>query len=167
MDWISNISAFDVLVLLVFVAFLARGIWIGFISLYLIKLIGLGLKKVMDVTLTPWFDKTVGGLFGLIKGFFFVNLVFLIAGSFVSGTNNYIKKSASYPALSASSKVILAFIQDQDMRSYFIPKEPAISLPLLNESSENDKDPAPIVSPEEEEVIEESQPTEEEKKIYL
>ena len=31
MDWLSGISAFDVLVLLVFISFLARGIWIGFI----------------------------------------------------------------------------------------------------------------------------------------
>lgn len=176
MDWLTRITAFDVFILLVFLSFLVRGIWIGFIrqisslvamigafalagffdkefyriilpyiesshtaflitylllfiaSFLLIKLLGFGLKKVMDVTLTTWFDRTVGGLFGLIKGLFFVSLLFVIISSFMSGSNNYIKKSISYPALSYSSKVVLAFIQDHDLRSYFMPKEPAIKL---------------------------------------
>jgi len=116
MEWLAKITAFDVLVLLIFLAFLVRGIWIGFIRqissllamlggfllagyfdnefyrlilpfidksqtaffltyillfvafFYLIKLMGLGLKQVMDITLTTWFDRGVGGLFGLIKG---------------------------------------------------------------------------------------------------
>ena len=176
MDWLSGITAFDVLALLIFLAFLARGIWIGFIRqissliamiggfilagyfdnefyrlilpyiknshtaflityivlfvafFFLIKLVGLGLKKVMDVTLTTWFDRTVGGLFGVIKGAFFVSLLFVFIGSFLSGSNNYLKKSASYPLLSSSSNIILTFIQDHDIRSYFTPKEPAIKL---------------------------------------
>jgi len=100
MDWLSDITAFDVLALLIFVAFLVRGVWVGFIRqissliamiggfalagyfdsefyrlilpyidnshtaflityivlfiafFFLIKLAGLGLKKVMDVSLT-------------------------------------------------------------------------------------------------------------------
>jgi uncharacterized membrane protein required for colicin V production len=31
MEWLAETSAFDVLVLAIFLAFLARGIWIGFI----------------------------------------------------------------------------------------------------------------------------------------
>ena len=45
----------------------------------------------MDVTLTTWFDRTVGGLFGVIKGAFFVSLLFVFIGSFLSGSNNYLK----------------------------------------------------------------------------
>ncbi|MBW2466693.1 MAG: CvpA family protein [Deltaproteobacteria bacterium] len=182
MEWLSRITAFDILILLIFMAFLSRGIWIGFICqissligmiggfilagyfdnefyrlilpyienarlaflltyillfvgfFYLIKLIGLGLKKVMDVTLTPWFDRTMGGIFGIIKGVFFISLLFILISSFLSGSNNYLKKSVSYNFLSSSSKVILAFIQDYDLRSYFIPKEPAIKLPSFKKS---------------------------------
>ena len=182
MEWLSGISAFDVFAFLIFIAFMVRGIWIGFIRqisslvamiggfalagyfdsefyrlvlpyidnshiaflityillfiafFFLIKLVGLGLRKVMDVTLTTWFDRTVGGLFGVIKGFFFVSLLFIVIGSFMSGSNNYLKKSISYPLLSYSSDVILAFIQDYDIRSYFIPREPAIRLPFKKSS---------------------------------
>ena len=185
MDWLPGITAFDVLALLIFLAFLVRGIWIGFIRqissliamiggfvlagyfdsefyrfilpyidnshtaflityivlflafFFLIKLVGLGLKKVVDISLTTWFDRTIGGLFGVAKGAFFVSLLFVVIGSFLSGSNNYLKKSISYPLLSSSSKTILTFIKDHDIRSYFIPKEPAIKLPSFKKPSDS------------------------------
>ena len=215
MDWLSGITAFDVLVLILFLAFLARGIWIGFIRqisslvamiggfslagyfdnefyrlvlpyinnthtaflityivlfiafFFLIKLAGLGLKKVMDVSLTVWFDRTVGGLFGVIKGIFFISLLFVVVGSFLSGSNNYLKKSITYPFLSNSSKVILTFIQDHDIRTYFIPKEPAIKLMPFNNSSDSRKGKESVIVPEPEKVIEDSQPPETDRKIFL
>jgi membrane protein required for colicin V production len=215
MDWLPGITGFDVLALLVFLAFLVRGVWIGFIRqistliamiggfalagyfdnefyrfilpyienshtaflityillfvafFYLIKLVGFGLKKVMDVSLTAWFDRTVGGLFGVVKGIFFVSLLFVLIGSFLSGSNNYLKKSASYPLLSYSSRAILTFIKDHDLRSYFIPKEPAIKLLSFKKSSENMGEQKNIVAPEPEKEIEDSQSPEAERKIFL
>ena len=214
MDWFSGITAFDVLVLFIFLAFLARGIWVGFIRqisslvamiggfalagyfdnefyrlvlpyinnthtaflityfvlfisfFFLIKLAGLGLKKVMDVSLTVWFDRTVGGLFGVIKGIFFISLLFIVVGSFLSDSNNYLKKSISYPFLSNSSKVILAFIQDHDIRTYFIPKEPAIKLIPFNSSGSSEGKES-VQEPEQEKVIENSQSSETDRKILL
>ena len=196
MDWLSAITAFDVLVFLIFLAYLVRGIWIGFIRqissliamlggfllagyfdsdfyhfilpyldksqttfliayiilfilfFYLIKLVGFGLKKVMDVTLTPWFDKTVGGIFGVIKGVFFTSLLFMVISSYLSGSNNYLKKSLTYPLLSRSSKVILAFIRDNNLRSYFIPKEPAIKLNPFSGADNRQEQEAPVVTPD-------------------
>jgi membrane protein required for colicin V production len=215
MDWLYGITAFDVLVLLIFLAFLVRGIWIGFIHqissliamiggfalagyfdsefyrlilpyidnshiaflityillfiafFFLIKLVGLGLKKVMDVSLTPWFDKTVGGLLGVVKGIFFISLLFVIIGSFLSGSNNYLKKSISYPLLSNSSRVILTFIQDYDLRSYFIPKEPAIRLLPFKKSSDSGEGLEKVLVPEAERDIEDSQSSESDRGIYL
>jgi membrane protein required for colicin V production len=215
MEWLSGITAFDVFAFLIFIAFLVRGIWIGFIRqisslvamiggfalagyfdsefyrlvlpyidnshtaflltyillfiafFFLIKLVGLGLKKVMDVTLTTWFDRTVGGLFGAIKGFFFVGLLFIVIGSFMSGSNNYLKKSVSYPLLSYSSDVILAFIQDYDIRSYFIPREPAISLPFKKSSLDSERGQENVTAPEPEKDIKDSQFSEPDRKIFL
>ena len=215
MDWLSGITAFDILVLLIFLAFLARGLWIGFISqissllamiggfilagyfdnefyrlilpyiknshtaflityillfaafFFLIKLLGLGLKKVMDVSLTTWFDRTIGGLFGVIKGVFFISLLFVVVGSFLSGSNNYLKKSISYPLLSNSSKVILTFIQDHDLRSYFIPKEPAIKLLPFKKSSDSGGWRENAIVPEPEKDIEDSQSQEADRRVFL
>ena len=191
MELLAEATAFDVLVFFLFLAFLVRGIWIGFIRqissllamlggfflagyfdndfytvllpyfksshtvfllsyvilflafFFLIKLAGLGLKKVMDITLTPWFDRTVGGLFGVIKGLFFSSLIFLVMTSYLSGSNRYLKESLSYPYLSQSSKAILAFIRDHDLRSYFLPKEPAIPLPDLEKAPVERKEAEP------------------------
>jgi membrane protein required for colicin V production len=196
MEWLAEATAFDVLVLVIFLAFLVRGIWVGFIRqissliamlggfllagyfdnefysfllpyfnnshtaflityillfvafFFLIKLVGLGLKKVMDIALTTWFDRSVGGLFGVIKGIFFTSLIFVVLSSYLSGSNKYLKKSITYPFLAQSSKVILTFIRDHDLRSYFIPKEPAISLPSFNKSFDDKEKPDTGKAPE-------------------
>ena len=215
MDWLAEATAFDILVLVIFLAFLARGIWIGFIRqisslvamiggfllagyfdnefyrillpyfknshtvflityillfvafFFLIKLVGLGLKKVMDITLTSWFDRTVGGLFGVIKGIFFTSLIFIVVSSYLSGSNKYIKKSITYPFLAQSSKVILTFIRDYDLRSYFIPKEPAIRLPSFNKSSVDREKPVKKKAPEPENESEENNDGTKEHKVLL
>ena len=215
MDWLSDITAFDMFALLIFVAFLVRGVWVGFIRqisslvamiggfalagyfdsefyrlilpyidnshtaflityivlfiafFFLIKLAGLGLKKVMDVSLTTWFDRTVGGLFGIAKGIFFVSLLFVVITSFMSGSNNYLKKSISYPFLSSSSKAILTFIQDHDIRSYFVPKEPAIKLPSVGKLFEEKKEKEKSLTPAPEKEKKDKLAPEEKSKIYL
>ena len=125
---------------------------------FLIKLVGLGLKKVMDITLMGWFDRTMGGLFGFIKGVFFTSLLFIMVASYLSGSNKYLKKSLSYPVLSKSSQGLLALIQDKKLRSYFIPREPAIqrlkrSLPSLDDfkkpEAPAEKPDPPVKEPEE------------------
>lgn len=189
MEWLAKATAFDVLVLAIFLVFLIRGIWIGFIRqisslvamlggfilagyfdndfyhfilpyfnnshtaflltyillfiafFFLIKLVGLGLSKVMDITLSPWFDRGIGGLFGIIKGIFITSLIFVVTTSYLSGSNKYLKNSLVYPFLAQSSKVILTFIRDHDLRSYFIPREPAITIPYLDKISEEVQQP--------------------------
>lgn len=211
----ANATAFDVLVLVIFLAFLVRGIWIGFIRqisslmsmlggfllagyfdsefyrfilpyfdnsqtaflltyillfaafFFLIKLVGLGLKKVMDITLSPWFDKTVGGLFGVIKGIFLTSLIFVVMTSYLSGSNKYLNKSISYPFLAQSSKAILALIRDYDLRSYFIPKEPAIQLPSFDINSDDEGTPAAIMAPAPGDKKEELENEAKGRRIYL
>jgi membrane protein required for colicin V production len=193
MEWLAKATAFDVLVLVIFLLFLIRGIWIGFIRqissliamvggfllagyfdkefyrlilpyfhnshtaflltyillfvafFFLIKLVGLGLSKVMDVTLSIWFDKAIGGLFGIIKGIFIASLIFFVTTSYLSGSNKYLKKSIAYPLLAQSSKVILAFIRDHDIRSYFIPTDPGIKLPYLDKLTDEEEQPEKIL----------------------
>ena len=219
MEWLSQATAFDIVVSLLFLAFLVRGIWIGFIRqissliamlgafilagyfdedfyrlimpylddshttfliayfllfllfFYLIKILGLGLKKVMDITLMGWFDRTMGGVFGFIKGVFFVSLLFLMVSSYMSGSNKYLKKSLSYPVVSKSSQALLAAIQDKQLRSYFIPKEPAIqrfkdAMPSLDDFKKPEV-PAEKPAPSAKESEEDEEKQKEEKKGLL
>ena len=215
MERLAAVNAFDILVLVIFLLFLVRGIWIGFIRqissllamlggfllagyfdndfyrfllpyfsdshtaflityfllfvvfFFLIKLLGLGLSKVMDVTLAIWFDRTVGGLFGVIKGIFVASLIFIVTTSYLSGSNKYLKKAVTYPFLARSSKVILAFIRDYDLRSYFIPKEPAIMLPFFDKSADDAEEAEKTKTLTSEDESGESGDESQEKKILL
>ena len=98
-----------------------------FVAIYLgVILLGMGLKKVVDIALLGWFDRAVGGLIGAAKAIFITSLIFMILASVLSGSNNFLRKSLCYPYLSASSEYILKLVQDADLRSSFTPKEPAI-----------------------------------------
>ncbi|OGQ94624.1 MAG: hypothetical protein A2521_06280 [Deltaproteobacteria bacterium RIFOXYD12_FULL_57_12] len=98
-----------------------------FVVIYFsVMLIGLGLRKVMNITFLGWFDRTLGGLFGLAKGVFLACLLFLTLNSFLSGSSNFLRNAVCYPVLSATSQFFLALIRDQELRAKFMPKEPAI-----------------------------------------
>jgi membrane protein required for colicin V production len=98
-----------------------------FVAIYLgVILLGLGLKKVIDIALLGWFDQVLGGLIGAAKAIFIASLIFMILTNILSGSNNFLKRSACYPYLAISSEYILKLIRDADLRSSFAPKEPAI-----------------------------------------
>lgn len=125
-----------------------------FIAIYfVVTLVGMGLKKVMDISFMEWFDRTIGGLFGAVKGLFIVSLIFMILAAFLSGGNNFLRRSVSFPLLSATSELILTFVRDNDLRDKFIPREPAIIPEVLKEQLapflEQNKSAAPVEPPTE------------------
>lgn len=92
-----------------------------------IMLLGLGLKKVMQVTFLGWFDRSMGALFGLAKAVFLCTLIFMgIAGIF-STTNPILRQSFFSPYLMISSQYMTSFIQDKDLKEELVPKKPAIT----------------------------------------
>lgn len=102
-----------------------------FVIIYLVfTLLGMGLKKVIDIALLSWFDRAMGGLLGAVKALFVAVLVFTALSSILSGSNNFLRKSFSYPYLLTSSEYILRLIRDVDLRSSFLPKKPAVQKDL-------------------------------------
>ncbi len=94
-----------------------------FIAVYLtVLLIGTGLKKVMDITLLGWFDRIIGGLFGIIKAVFIASLLFMLLANITPKTRGFLRKSFCYPFLVASSGYILTLVKDKNLRSRLIPK---------------------------------------------
>ena len=168
-------TAFDAIILIIVLLFLARGIWVGligqlaflaalplgfiaastfygklghlllpvvpnpqacflltyvllFIVTYLIIiLIGKGLKKVVNITLLGWFDRVMGGIFGLGKAVFISTLLFMTLSGLVAGPRSFFSNSLTTPYLATCSEYMLSMIHDNDLRSRFLPKTPAIS----------------------------------------
>ncbi len=102
-----------------------------FVVTYLLTiLVGMGLKKVMSITLLGWFDRLMGGLFGLAKAAFLSTLLFMALSGFISGQRPFYSHSLSTPYLTASSNYLLTWIRDNDLRHRLVPKQPAISVLL-------------------------------------
>ncbi len=98
-----------------------------FLAVYVvIMLMGKGLRKVMTVTMLGWFDRLLGGLFGLLKGVFLATLLFILVAGLFSESRPMLRKTFSYRFLVASSEAIVIFIHDANLRERFIPREPAI-----------------------------------------
>ncbi len=104
-----------------------------FILVYvLVMTAGVLLKKVMQITFLGWFDHLLGGVFGLGKAVFISTLLFMILAGFMSNSEAFRGKSFFFPFFSNSSRYILNFVKDTELRSGFLPKRPAIT-PLFTE----------------------------------
>lgn len=111
------------------IAFLFSYVILFALIYLLVILLGKGLQKVMNITMLVWFDRLMGGLFGLAKALFINSLIFMVLAGFLSGSNSLLRKSYSYPFMSKCSEIVLTLIKDGDLRSMFLLKEPAIFLP--------------------------------------
>lgn len=108
-----------------------------FIATYLvIIIIGKTIRKIISITLLGWFDRTMGGIFGLVKALFLSSLIYMILSGFASSPEPMFGNSVSASYLAGCSKYMLSLIKDNDLRHRFVPKKPAISTILI--------DPAPM-----------------------
>lgn len=90
-------------------------------------LIGFGFRKVAQLILLGWFDKSLGGLFGAAKGLFISCIIFMGLAIFISGTSPLFRNSLFYPYLEQSSIFILSAVKDKEVKKQLLPRQPAIS----------------------------------------
>lgn len=100
--------------------------------------LGIVLKKVMSLSLLGWFDRTLGGLFGLVKAGLVVSVCFMVLSGILADSNPMLTGSFTAPYLRKSSDFLLSFVADHDLRRHLIPKTPALA-PL--------KEPVPAGQP--------------------
>jgi len=106
---------------LLFLAVFCAVIVVGFVA-----------RKVVTLSLLDWFDRFLGGIFGLGKAVVVLSVLFMVASGFVAASNPMLGKSFFVPYLLKSSYFFRSFINDQDLQGRLQPREPAISLPVLS-----------------------------------
>ncbi len=89
--------------------------------------IGLAFKKVAQLILLDWFDKSLGGILGAAKGFFLACIAFMILATFISGSSSIFTRSVLYPYLQKSSFLLLSVVKNDHIRDRMLPRQPAIS----------------------------------------
>ncbi|MBA3004506.1 MAG: CvpA family protein [Desulfurivibrio sp.] len=90
--------------------------------------LGYVLKKVMSLSLLGWFDRFMGGIFGLVKAGVVVTVLFLAMSGLLADTNPLMTDSLASPYLFKSSGMLLSSVPDQNLQRYLLPREPAIVL---------------------------------------
>ncbi|MDR9501670.1 MAG: CvpA family protein [Desulfurivibrionaceae bacterium] len=89
--------------------------------------IGLAVRKVAQLILLDWFDKSLGGILGAAKGFFLACIAFMILATFISGSSSIFTRSLLYPYLQKSSFLLLSAVKNDHIRDRMLPRQPAIS----------------------------------------
>lgn len=92
-----------------------------------VRLLILGLRRVVTFALTPWFDRASGGIFGLLKAYLLLALLYFVFAGVAGPVKPLLAESYFKPHLQAGALLVQQLVRDQDIRELFIPREPAIS----------------------------------------
>ena len=122
---LSSVISSPQLCFLVTYALLFLAVFLGVMGL------GFVLKKVMSISLLDWFDRFMGGFFGLVKAGVLTTVLFMVISGLLADSNPLMANSLTAPYLAKSSGFLLSFVPDQNLHRQLLPKAPAIVLPTL------------------------------------
>lgn len=88
--------------------------------------IGFVLKKVVSLSLLGWFDRVMGGVFGLVKAGVIITVLFMVLSGLLPDASPLITGSLTAPYLRKSSRFLLSFVSNQSLHRHLLPREPAI-----------------------------------------
>jgi membrane protein required for colicin V production len=127
------------------VVFLSAYLLLFIVTFVACSLLGLALRKVMQIIVAGWFDRIVGGVVGAVQGVIIVVLIHLLIGSFIAPENDLLDQCRTCPTLHELSEQARALIKDEDIREAMRRVQPAIGLdqiPLFEQSPGLDEQPA-------------------------
>jgi len=115
------------------VVFLAAYVITFFATYLVIFLFGKALARVIQVTITPWFDRILGAFLGLAKACIVVILVHIGLGTLLAPENEMLRTCRICPALNKACDVTREIITDEDIREALKQKKPAIAVEEMSE----------------------------------
>lgn len=120
---LSSVISSPQLSFLVTYALLFLAVFVGVLAL------GYVLKKVMSLSLLGWFDRFMGGIFGLVKAGVVVTVLFMVMSGLLADSNPLMTGSLTSPYLFKSSGFLLSSVPDPNLQRQLLPRAPAIALP--------------------------------------
>ncbi len=103
-----------------------------FIVTYILAMfLGKGLSFVIQISMTGWFDRLLGGVLGLAKGVFLVVLVHMLLGTVMAPENQMLRTCETCDELNAASSIATELIRNEDARKALMQKAPAISVETI------------------------------------
>lgn len=96
-------------------------------------LLGKVVARVVQITITPWFDRVLGSLLGFAKALILVVIGHMIIGAVVAPENTLLLSCATCPILNECAEVTRDIIKDEDMREALRQQKPAIAIDSVKE----------------------------------
>lgn len=100
-------------------------------------LLGMGLAKVVELTLAGWFDKLLGGILGFAKGAILIILLNMVLTGILAPENPLIRNCVLCPYVKQATESFRTLIKDEKMRKAFTQKKVAISADDAAQGSES------------------------------
>ena len=181
MEHFSGLTAYDLVILGLFVLLIGRGLWLGllkqvtgFFALYLgyfaasryndrifhvlrdisenpkvifltsyvilfvvtyvvVMLLGKALGYVIQLTITSWFDRMLGGIVGLAKAAILAVLLHMILGTILAPENQMLRACATCDVLNDAADITRSLISNDEVRNSLIQQEPAIAIDAVKD----------------------------------
>lgn len=125
--FLKEVSANPKVIFLTAYALLFIGAYIGFM------LLGKGLGLVIKITITGWFDRLLGGLFGVAKAAILAILLHMILGTILAPENRMLTDCQACTTLNRAVDLTRNLIKDEKAREALMRQEIAISLETARE----------------------------------
>jgi membrane protein required for colicin V production len=101
---------------------------IVFVAVYVaVMLLGKGLAYVVQLTLSGWFDKMLGGLLGAAKALLLIIIIHMVLTFALPPENKMLTTCRTCNALNKTTAFALDMIKDQEIKKVLVQRNPPIS----------------------------------------
>jgi membrane protein required for colicin V production len=129
------------------VVFLASYVILFMATYVVVMLLGKMLGYVIQLTITSWFDKLLGGLVGFAKAVILVVLMHIVLGTILAPENEMLRSCATCKTLGGAADLTRELIRNEEVRKALMQKQPAIAIDAVKEylapGSGSDEEPKP------------------------
>lgn len=130
------------------VVFFAAYVILFVVTYVAVMIIGKGLAYVMQLTVTSWFDKILGGILGGAKALILIIMMHMILTIALPPENTSLSTCRTCNALTKTANFSRDLIKDEDVRKALVRQKPAISAQDVKEFFESPpKEKTPVQLP--------------------
>lgn len=110
----------------------------GFVILFLatyvvVMLLGKMLGYVIQLTITSWFDRLLGGVVGFAKAVILVILLHIVMGMVLAPESETLRACATCKTLGGAADLTRELIRSEEVRKSLMQKQPAIAIDAVKE----------------------------------
>lgn len=109
------------------VVFIASVAILFVVTFLVAMLVGKGLSYVIEIAITKWFDRFLGGVMGVCKAAIVIVLLHMVLSSILPPENSMLRECRTCDGVNAATDYARAIIKDEDVRNSLKQQTPAIS----------------------------------------